>query len=192
LRARNALFKSSSVRKAEVEAFNQPLTEAGEELLQLRSQLIDNLSQFAPEASATISGAGENLQLSYIPGANPGTFSQELAQNFSEDIRLRSTTVGPHRDDITFLLDGVDARNFASEGQQRTIVLALKLAHCRHLQSAGETPLLLFDDIFGELDPARRNGLFGALPSDARCFITTTTLDWLRQPSGQVWQLDRL
>ncbi len=95
-------------------------------------------------------------------------------------MRLRATVVGPHRDEVAISLAGRDAATFASEGQQRGIALALKIAQARLIeQFAGNPPLLLIDDVFGELDAARRNNLLGGLPEASQKIATTTTLAWL-------------
>ena len=102
-------------------------------------------------------------------------------------MRLRTTVVGPHRDEIKVTLDGRDAESFASEGQQRSIALAMKLGQARKLENAsGSPPLFLIDDIFGELDPVRRNSLLAALPASAQKFVTATTLHWLESTEGAV------
>ena len=91
------------------------------------------------------------------------------------------TAAGPHRDDVTVTLNGLDASTYASEGQQRSAALALKVAQARVLEeSAGQPPLLLLDDVFGELDAHRRRALLGLLPPGTQKIITTTTLDWAR------------
>ena len=93
---------------------------------------------------------------------------------------MRTTVVGPHRDDIEILLEGRDAASFASEGQQRSVALAMKLGQARRLESAADAPpLFLIDDVFGELDPVRRNNLLAALPSTAQKLVTATTLQWM-------------
>ena len=104
---------------------------------------------------------------------------------------MRQTVVGPHRDDLILRLNGQLASAFGSEGQQRTIALALKLAQAGLIETVARTPpLLLLDDIFGELDPQRRNALLAALPAGAQRLVTTTHLDWLEGPaSGPVWKL---
>ena len=89
--------------------------------------------------------------------------------------------VGPHRDELGLRLHGMPAADFASEGQLRTLALALKLAQGKLLeQRAGKPPIYLLDDIFGELDPSRRNALMNHLPASAQKWITTTHLSWLR------------
>jgi DNA replication and repair protein RecF len=89
--------------------------------------------------------------------------------------------VGPHRDDVDLSVDGMDAQIYASEGQQRTLALALKIAQAKIFAEEGASPLLLIDDIFGELDPVRRNALLAALPADAQKLVTATSLQWREQ-----------
>ena len=100
-------------------------------------------------------------------------------QSIEADGRRRLTLVGPHRDDLLLEVNSLPAAQFASEGQQRTIALALKLAQAAVLRDAkGVDPILLIDDIFGELDQSRRNALLSHLPVTAQKLITTTSLDW--------------
>jgi len=103
--------------------------------------------------------------------------------------------VGPHRDDIQILVQTHPASQYASEGQQRTVALALKIAQARvFMMEEGTPPLLLIDDIFGELDPARRNLLLQHLPVDAQKLVTATTMQWRENGvEGSVFELrDRI
>jgi len=177
LRSRNALLKEGRPRR-EVLAFDPPLIEAGEVLVKARRALVEAITPLAQTACAGISGAADALSLVYVPGcADP--FAESLAASRGEEERLRQTVSGPHRDDLEISLNGLKASAFASEGQQRSIVLALKIAQARHLEALHEKPpVLLLDDIFGELDAARRNRLLSILPADAQTIITTTFLDW--------------
>lgn len=177
LRSRNALLKEGRPRR-EIAAFDTPLLEAGEFLLAARRTLIETLAPLATAACAEISNSADTLTLSYQPGAT-GSFAESLAASRPEEDRLRQTLRGPHRDDLELSLNSLKASAFASEGQQRGIALALKIAQARHLAALHPVPpILLLDDIFGELDPARRNRLLAALPSNAQTLITTTFLDW--------------
>jgi DNA replication and repair protein RecF len=189
LRSRNLLLKAPSPRPREIEAFDQPLLTAGTAIMRLRAALVAELEPHAQAAHHAIGGAGEELRLEYGPGAE-GEFPAALASAGEEDARLRQTTVGPHRDELRLTLGG-RASGFASEGQQRTIVLALRLAAARLLaEHFGQPPLLLLDDIFGELDPRRRAALLATLPAGAQQLITLTTLSWV--PEGAEARILRL
>jgi DNA replication and repair protein RecF len=178
LRSRNLLLKAPSPRWREIEAFEEPLMTAGNHVARVRAALLDALQEPVNQAHAAISGARESLRLEYLPGSGED-FAAALKAARGEDARLRQTSVGPHRDDVAFYLNELSSE-IASEGQQRTVVLALKLGAARLLQTHFESaPLLLLDDIFGELDPARRNALLAALPADCQRVITTTHLDWM-------------
>lgn len=184
LRSRNALLKSAQPRGREIAAYDPPLVEHGAKLSQMRSQLVEGLTPFAREAHREISGSNESLQLRFSPG-NESDFAADLARSSTQEQRLRQTIVGPHRDDLALLVNEMAAAQFASEGQQRTVALALKIAQARVFAShGGGAPLLLIDDIFGELDPARRNRLLQAFPRDAQKLVTATSLTW-REEVGE-------
>ncbi len=189
LRSRNALLKDNRPRR-EVEAFDPPLVEAGEFLIEARGQLCRALAPIARTACLEISGGSDAVEIFYRPGAEL-PLAAALAGSRQEEIRLRQTTVGPHRDDLGIKINSLDAAGFASEGQQRGIALSLKLAQARHIETVqNRAPILLVDDIFGELDPARRNRLLASLPQQSQTIITTTFLDWAdRQPADTVLQL---
>jgi len=178
LRSRNLLLKGYPVRWREVAAFEEPLLAAGRLVSEVRARLVAELQPEADAAHRVISGSREELRVEYRAGAGED-FAQALDAARGEDARLRQTTVGPHRDELAFFLNG-QSTEYASEGQQRTVVLALKLGAMRLLERHfGRTPLLLLDDVFGELDVARRNALLAVLPSGAQKLVTTTHLDWM-------------
>jgi DNA replication and repair protein RecF len=178
LRSRNALLKSAQPRMRELAAYDQPLIEHGTKLGLMRARLVERLAPLAAKAHQQISGVEEQLQLGFAPG-NEEDFARDLAGSQAQELRLRQTIVGPHRDDIELLVQGKKAPQFASEGQQRTVALALKIAQARLFAlEEGTPPLLLIDDIFGELDPVRRNRLLASLPDDAQKLVTATTMHW--------------
>ena len=182
-RSRNALLKEGRPRR-EIAAFDSSLIESGELLMEARAELCACLGPLARTSCEEISGQADNLEIRYRPGCN-GPFAEALAASRNEEDRLRQTVCGPHRDDIDVTLNGLKASAFASEGQQRSIALALKIAQARHIENLhGRPPLLLLDDIFGELDTERRNRLLTALPSRAQALITTTFLDWVENTAS--------
>lgn len=179
LRARNFLFKRDARPKwDQIDAYTKILVEQGAVIAEVRADLIEALSGPAAEAQQVVSGRDEPLAMAYQRSGGED-LAAAYEQSGEEDARRRQTCVGPHRDDVGLEINGLPAVQFASEGQQRTIALALKLAQGRVLKAVrGADPVLLIDDIFGELDGARRNALLGHLPVGSQKLITTTNLDW--------------
>jgi DNA replication and repair protein RecF len=178
LRARNALLKSPQPRIRELAAYTEPLVRTGNLLSEMRAAIVRQIVSPAEKSQTAISGEHETLAIEYLPGNEPD-FAAQLERGRDEDLRARVTFAGPHRDDLRLLVDGRPAAQFSSEGQQRTIALALKLAQA-HLfaEQFSNPPLLLIDDIFGELDAKRRNALLLHLPNDSQKLVTATSLDW--------------
>jgi DNA replication and repair protein RecF len=174
-------LKSSSPRWREIAAFDELLLAAGQRVAEARARFFKELQPEAEAAHHAISGAREKLRIEYARSGGED-FPAALEAARKEDSRLRQTSVGPHRDDAKLLLNDQPAE-LGSEGQQRTLVLALKLGAARLLQRHYETPpVLLLDDTFGELDLTRRAALLATLPAEAQKLVTTTHLDWL--PEG--------
>jgi DNA replication and repair protein RecF len=190
LRSRNLLLKAATPRWREIAAFDEPLVAAGDRVTGIRRQLVANLQRPVAEAHASISATRETLRLEYVAGGGEN-FPALLVEGRKEDARLRQTNVGPHRDDLRITINE-QSSDFASEGQQRTFVLALKLGAARLIErQSGAPPLLLLDDIFGELDPVRRNALLEVLPPAAQKFITATHLNWMASTAAaRVLRLD--
>lgn len=190
LRSRNSLLKEGRPRR-EIEAFDSILSTHGDALTSIRSEAADALAPLIAGAVQDIGSDAESTTTRYQPG-HEGPLADALPASRSEESRLRQTVVGPHRDDLLMEMNGMAAGRFASEGQQRTLAVALKLAQTRLIMArTGRTPLLLIDDVFGELDPTRRANLLSNLPRDSQRLITTTHLDWL-DPTlrGAVFRLE--
>ena len=151
--------------------------------------MLHDLQEPVQAAHAAITGSRESLRIEWLPGAG-GNFPDALAAARQDDARLRQTTVGPHRDDLALFVND-QSSSYASEGQQRTLALALRLGSAHLLERHFSTPpVLLLDDIFGELDLDRRGSLLAALPAAAQKLIATTHLDWLDPASaGKVLDL---
>jgi DNA replication and repair protein RecF len=179
LRSRNFLLKEGPHRGREISAYDGPLLAAGQYLGRARQELCAELAPLVAKHVAAISPRGEACALRYERSGGED-FPAALAASAAEERRLRQTVVGPHRDDVLLEMDGVAAATFASEGQQRTLTLALRLAQAELIRARrGSPPVYLLDDIFGELDTERRRRLLAALPADSQRILTTTTWQWL-------------
>jgi DNA replication and repair protein RecF len=179
LQAKNLLLKEGRPRDAEILSYEEIMVEHGSILMETRSRLVAELAPLAAAAQSAISGRDEPLALQYLPASGPD-FRESILQAREREKRMRQAVVGPHRDDLALRLYDMPAADYASEGQQRTLALALKLAQGKLLETrGGRPPVYLMDDIFGELDPRRRNALMSHLPPGAQKWITTTHLGWL-------------
>ena len=192
LRARNSLLRrDASPPWRQIDAWTTTLSAHAAVLSGLRRTLVQVLAPHAAAAHQAVSTAGESLALTYSPGSEEDLAAQLLRLR-PDETRRRLTLAGPQRDDLILTINELPAARFASEGQQRTIALALKLAQPPLLHALrGSHPVLLLDDIFGELDPNRRNALLDALPPGAQKIITTTHLQWMHeriQPAA-LWHL---
>lgn len=177
LRSRNALLKATQPRLRELAAYDPPLIAHGTQLGAMRAKIVEHLAPFVVAAHAEISDSKEQISIRFAPG-NEDDFAADLIRSRDKETRLRQTVVGPHRDDVDLYVNEMTAQRYASEGQQRTLALALKIAQARMFTEAGTPPLLLIDDIFGELDPDRRHLLLASLPADSQKLVTATTPQW--------------
>ena len=185
LRSRNALLKSSAPQPDALEGFTRQLIQAGEGLTRFRHGLWPEVAPLAQRAFAQVAGPGEQLELAYQPSVRHD-FAVELARNRAREQTFRSTVLGPHRDDVQLTLNGQPAAKFASEGQKRSIAIALKLAQAEYLTCLhGVPPVLLIDDIMGELDAKRRAGFLPLLnrtrAASSQVFMTCTEENWPRE-----------
>ena len=204
LAQRNHLLRAIREEQAsrdQLPFWDAKLVEAGAAVLEARHLLLAELAtpRAGPHAeSAAVDGA---LRLAYVTTARAGAdetagaaLARRLRETAEKEVWNGSTLVGPHRDDIAFALDGRDLSSFASRGQQRTAILALKLAELDLLTASdGRPPLLLLDDVFSELDPARRAHLVRRIATLPQAFVTTTTLDDLDpalRAAGTAWRVD--
>ena len=182
LRSRNALLKHHGLDEVALEAFTKELVELGNELIRQRRELIPRLSPLARLAHRRISHDAEELCLEYQPGVKKD-FAVELAQSRGRERTYRTTLIGPHRDELQLLLNDKSAAQFGSEGQKRTLAIALKMAQAEYLTGIhGSPPVLLIDDVMGELDAKRRAGLLPLLTrvheKRGQVFMTCTGENW--------------
>ena len=178
LAARNKFLKSYSAREGVVNAYTQMLIEHGSEMIRIRQVLCGKLRPYAGENQRVISGRDEELGITY-KDRSKGDLEAAFKEVQDSETRRGITLAGPHRDDVKLEIASRNAKDFGSEGQQRTVALALKLAQGEILRElGGRLPIYLIDDVFGELDPRRRNALMNLLPADTQKLVTTTNLDW--------------
>ena len=178
LRQRNELLRRNQADVTLLEVWEEQLVQHGGVLIEKRSEFLEELSPLAVEAYHGIAGE-ETLTLQYLADIKPSEdFAGVLEQARPTDMRRKVTTRGPHRDDIEFMIDGHPARSKASQGQQKSAALALKLAELEWVrQRVGEYPVLMLDEVLAELDPERSIQLFKAIPHEVQCIITTTQPD---------------
>jgi DNA replication and repair protein RecF len=185
LRSRNALLKQRAPDEEALEGFSHELVQLGEQLTQRRRELAPKLSPLVRLACRRIAQDAEELRLEYQSSVKQD-FAVELAQSRSRERTYRTTLVGPHRDEMQLLLNDHSAAQFGSEGQKRTLAIALKMAQAEYLTGLhGSPPILLIDDIMGELDARRRAGFLPLLDSAhkgrGQVFMTCTEENWPRE-----------
>ena len=180
LKQRNSLLKDMIYRpdlKDTLPIWDEQLVEYGKRIIRRRQSFIEELYEIVQEIHGNLSGKRELLTLKYEPNVESIFFQDELFRASERDRKLCQTSVGPHRDDISFMLGDIDIRKFGSQGQQRTAALSLKLSEIELVKkSIGDTPVLLLDDVLSELDSNRQNYLLNSI-HDIQTIITCTGLD---------------
>lgn len=182
LKQRNALLKQMAGRRsADVEitldVWDERLVEVGERMASLRAKLIDQLEPLVQTAYTEVAGTARTVTLAYAAPWRSEGLAASLERSRGDDIRRGVSTVGPHRDDLDLAIDGLSFRTHASQGEQRSLVLALRLgSHGLVTLARGEAPVLLLDDVFSELDERRSLSLLERLPVGQKIFTTAATL----------------
>lgn len=183
-----ATFRDPSPDRLELAAWDAELATVGSRLIRRRARLIERLSPLADQWHQAISGGHEHLTLTYqsqVPLADPQADAATVQAAFLAEIQAKakaesaygSSLVGPHRDEVEMTINQTPARIFGSQGQQRTLVLALKLAELELIEQViGDPPLLLLDDVLAELDPHRQDQLLDVIQERVQTIVTTTHL----------------
>ncbi|WP_036483959.1 DNA replication/repair protein RecF [Myxosarcina sp. GI1] len=210
LRQRNALLKKIRLEReadatkntefskpydTQLRLWDEQLAAAGSRVTRRRARVLARLTPIARAWHNRISSKTEQLEINYLPNVEwtedepekvQQAFLDKIEQRRTAEYYQGKTVVGPHRDEIEFSIDRSPARYYGSQGQQRTLVLALKLAELKLIEEVvGEPPLLLLDDVLAELDPNRQNQLLAAIGDRFQTLITTTHLgsfnhDWIQ------------
>ena len=200
LRQRNAFLKTGDRDNATLSVWDSRLALTGGRVLARRSRVIETVSPILGEAYEEIAGEKTEAGFTYQPSwdeayapRSAGEYSDRLSKALENvrgaDYDRRMTTLGPHRDEPGFSIDGHEARTHGSQGEQRTMALAVKLAAHRAVADAvGEAPVLLLDDVFSELDSRRSAALADALPADTQTMITSARPEDV-PVKGTTWQV---
>jgi DNA replication and repair protein RecF len=174
LEQRNSLLKRIAAGEGAedtLEAWDEEFVRVAEEIVDARAKAVRQLEPEAARCHGQIA-AGERLEIRYL--GPPENLAEAVHNSITEDLRRGSTSVGPHHDDVLVLLDGQEARSFASQGQQRTAVVSLKLAEAALIERrTGERPVLLLDDVLSELDGERRAALLEEVGAGGQVVITS-------------------
>ena len=160
-----------------LDIWDMQLAEYGTKVIESRKQFIRQVNQIIADIHYRLTGGRERIELSYESSLGSLSLEQALKKNRERDIRMKSTSVGPHRDDLCFLSGDLDIRKFGSQGQQRTAALSLKLSEIELVKEViKDTPILLLDDVLSELDKHRQNYLLDSI-DNIQTIITCTGLD---------------
>jgi len=177
---RNKLLKDfyyNSDLNETLQVWNMQLVSYGKQIINRREKFIEQLNEIIYDIHKNLSGDKEELKIIYEPDVSEEEFEQKLKNSQERDIKLKMTSVGPHRDDFCFMVNGIDIRKFGSQGQQRTAALSLKLSEIELVKKVtGDHPVLLLDDVLSELDSNRQNYLLNNI-GDIQTIITCTGLD---------------
>ncbi len=177
---RNKLLKDMYFNPELRETLNiwdSQLISFGSKIIERRQQFAGQLCEIIYDIHKKLSGNKEEIIIKYEPDVSIDDFEKMMRINQERDIKLKQTTTGPHRDDFSFIVNGIDIRKYGSQGQQRTAALSLKLSEIELVKKVSkDTPVLLLDDVLSELDSNRQNYLLNSI-GNIQTIITCTGLD---------------
>ncbi len=189
LMQRNALLKSDKKDRQSMQVWDDALSQYGAKVILQRKTFVEEINIISKEIHQKITQGKEILEIKYQPSIKPEDvdegnveklvqkMQQKLADSYNSDIYAGNTGIGPHKDDLLILINGIAARQYGSQGQQRTAALSMKLAEINLIEKEkGEKPILLLDDVLSELDGDRQKYLIEAL-SESQLFITAAELN---------------
>jgi DNA replication and repair protein RecF len=201
LRQRNAFLRAGERDEATLSVWDSRFAQSGGRVMGRRVAVMETLAPWLEDTYTSISQRDDRASLGYVCSWTAKEISTGSSGDFAADITAalersrkadydrRLTTTGPHRDEPVFRIDGVDTRTHGSQGEQRTMALAVKLAAHRAVADVvGEQPVLLLDDVFSELDPVRAKALAGAIPDQAQTLITSARPEDVPVP-GSLWRV---
>ena len=177
---RNRLLKDLYMNpslKETLDIWDMQMLQYGTKIINKRKDFVRDLNQVIQDIHHNLTGGIEHLEVVYEPSTEAEDFENVLKKNRERDIRMKMTSAGPHRDDLSFVVNGIDIRKYGSQGQQRTAALSLKLSEIYLVkEKIKDTPILLLDDVLSELDSNRQTYLLDSI-HDIQTFITCTGLE---------------
>lgn len=177
---RNKLLKDLVFRpdyEGTLDIWDMQLIQYGKEIIYYRKEFIERLDGIIGPIHQKLSGNKESLRILYEPNVEADAFEDTLRRSRNQDLKQKTTLTGPHRDDLSFIVNGIDIRRFGSQGQQRTAALSLKLAEIELVEHiVHDYPILLLDDVLSELDSSRQNQLLAGI-NHIQTVITCTGLE---------------
>ena len=180
LNQRNSLLKQLAYNKSlmdTLEVWDDQLVLYGSKVIEERERFVRMMNEIIYDIHYNLTSGKEKLEIVYEKSVEADKFKNTLIDKKNVDLNYTSTQTGPHRDDISFLINGIDARKFGSQGQQRTVALSLKMAEIKLVKKMiNDDPILLLDDVMSELDSKRRASLIDEI-KDIQTIITCTGYD---------------
>ncbi len=195
LKQRNLALKQFYKNKdsSMLDVWDMQMAEYACTLIKKREVFIEEVNEIAKDIHQDISGKKEQLEVIYSPNVKREDFEDKLLKNREKDIVMQTTTMGPHRDDLSFFINEMNVKNYGSQGQQRSVVLSMKLAELAIMKKyIGEAPVLLLDDVLSELDYNRQCDLF-KYTKDIQTLITCTGIEqsvWNTQKIGKLYHIE--
>jgi len=185
-------FKYDSTLSVMLDVFEKEISSNGIKIIKYRKRYLQILSEFYPDLYKGLSSGKENLEIVYKESVDTDNFEDELKKKRTEDMYTATTSVGPHRDDIEFLINGISARAFGSQGQKRSVALSLKLAEAKVIEKdVGECPICLLDDVMSELDPKRQDFILNHI-KEMQTFLTCCDPDNVKNlKAGKKFTLEK-
>ena len=195
LKSKNKLLKDMHAKDGVIEAYNVQLAQYGAGIIRRRRIFVEKLNQYGAAFYQNLQNVTESIQIRYKSSTEAENIQTGLLEkmqiNAKREREIGISLVGPHREDLEILINGKDSKIYASQGQQRTALLAIKLAALEIAQEqTGESPILLLDDVFSELDKRRKESLM-EIVSKKQVFITCTDIDGMQRfPEAAYYQVD--
>lgn len=177
LKERNEILKNYDKYSLDMlKLYTSQLAKVGKLVIERRKAFICDIEPYIQSKIKEISSE-ESVTINYKPSVDEENIEKAMLDNIEKDILGKTTLIGPHRDDMSFILNDVDAETYGSQGQQRTIALSIKLGLAEYIKEKDEKMIIILDDVFGELDFVRQKKLLNVVDGDTQVFITTTTID---------------